>query len=217
MSIWKRLIASYDTFLVFLKMECKEKRNCMTRLSIIVPAYNEQDTVKLFYKLINKVSDTYIVDGARDYRVMDRKMVDAILCMKEYNRFSKGIFSWVGFRQKYLEYENKDRVAGHTSWSFLSLLKYSIEGFIDFSRAPLLMVSVLGAFAFILAILGAILVFVRALIHPEVSDFGWSSLVVIMLALGGIQLLSLGIVGHYISNIYLESKKRPIYIARKVK
>ncbi|MGV3185173.1 glycosyltransferase family 2 protein [Weissella paramesenteroides] len=172
---------------------------------------------KLFYKLINSMSDTHIVEGARDFRVMSRQMVDAILSMKEYNRFSKGIFSWVGFKQKYLEYENKDRVAGNTSWSFFGLLKYSIEGFIDFSRAPLLIVSVLGSLAFVMAIIGAVLVFVRALIHPNVSAFGWPSLVVIMLALGGIQLLSLGIVGRYISNIYLESKRRPIYIARKVK
>lgn len=172
---------------------------------------------KLFYKLINSMSDTHIVEGARDFRVMSRQMVDAILSMKEYNRFSKGIFSWVGFKQKYLEYENKDRVAGNTSWSFFGLLRYSIEGFIDFSRAPLLIVSVLGSLAFVMAIVGAVLVFIRALIYPDVSAFGWPSLVVIMLALGGVQLLSLGIVGRYISNIYLESKKRPIYIARKVK
>ena len=171
----------------------------------------------LFYKLINSMSDTHIVEGARDFRVMGRPMVDAILSMQEYNRFSKGIFSWVGFKQKYLNYENQDRVAGNTSWSFWGLFRYSIEGFIDFSRAPLLLVSVLGGIAFVLALLGAILVFIRALLYPDTSVFGWPSMVVIILALGGIQLLSLGIVGRYISNIYLEVKKRPIYVARKVK
>ncbi|SCB78260.1 glycosyltransferase family 2 protein [Weissella bombi] len=172
---------------------------------------------KLFYKLINAMSDTHIVEGARDFRVMTRQMVDAILSMQEYNRFSKGIFSWVGFKQKYLEYENKDRVAGNTSWSFWGLLGYSIEGFIDFSRAPLVLVSFLGMFSFVLALIGAVIVFVRAIVHPETSVFGWPSMVVIVLALGGIQLLSIGIVGRYISNIYLESKHRPIYVSRKEK
>ncbi len=163
------------------------------------------------------VSDTHIVEGARDFRVMTRQMVDAILSMQEYNRFSKGIFSWVGFKQKYLEYENKDRVAGTTSWNFWSLFRYSIDGFVNFSKAPLLLVSVLGTIAFVMALIGAVIVFVRALVHPENSVFGWPSTIVIMLALGGVQLLSLGIVGRYISSIYLEVKKRPIYIARKVK
>lgn len=171
----------------------------------------------LFYKIINMVSDTHIVEGARDFRVMTRQMVDAILSMQEYNRFSKGIFSWVGFKQKYLEYENKDRVAGTTSWNFWSLFRYSIDGFVNFSKAPLLLVSVLGTIAFVMALIGAVIVFVRALVHPENSVFGWPSTIVIMLALGGVQLLSLGIVGRYISSIYLEVKKRPIYIARKVK
>lgn len=171
----------------------------------------------LFYKIINMVSDTHIVEGARDFRVMTRQMVDAILSMQEYNRFSKGIFSWVGFKQKYLEYENKDRVAGTTSWNFWSLFRYSIDGFVNFSKAPLLLVSVLGTIAFLMALIGAVIVFIRALVHPENSVFGWPSTIVIMLALGGVQLLSLGIVGRYISSIYLEVKKRPIYIARKVK
>jgi len=171
----------------------------------------------LFYKLINLFSDTQIVPGARDFRVMSRLMVDAILNMPEYNRFSKGIFSWVGFKQKYLAYENKDRVAGTTSWHFWQLFRYSIDGFVNFSKAPLLIVSVLGMVAFVLALIGAILVFIRALLHPEASVFGWPSTIVIMLALGGAQLLSLGIVGRYISSIYLEVKRRPIYIARKVK
>lgn len=171
----------------------------------------------LFYKIINMVSDTHIVEGARDFRVMTRQMVDAILSMQEYNRFSKGIFSWVGFKQKYLEYKNKDRVAGTTSWNFWSLFRYSIDGFVNFSKAPLLLVSVLGTIAFVMALIGAVIVFVRALVHPENSVFGWPSTIVIVLALGGVQLLSLGIVGRYISSIYLEVKKRPIYIARKVK
>ena len=171
----------------------------------------------MFYKVINKISDTHLVNGARDYRVMSRQVVDAILSMTEYNRFSKGIFSWVGFKQKYLPYENVERVAGSTSWSFLSLFRYSIEGIVAFSQAPLTAIAILGVVSFLASILGAIAIFVRALVVPASAIGGWPSLVVIMLFMGGIQLLSLGIVGRYIAAIYLESKRRPIYIARDVK
>jgi len=172
---------------------------------------------ELFYKLINHISDNHIVEGARDYRVMSRQVVDAIMSMSEYNRFSKGIFTWVGFRQKYIAFENTERVAGNTSWSFWKLVKYSIEGIVAFSQVPLMLVSVLGLIAFIIAVIGAIFVVVRTLMVPGSSAFGWPSMIVIMLGMGGVQLLSLGIVGRYISSIYLEVKKRPIYVAKKVK
>lgn len=172
---------------------------------------------EMFYKLINRISDTHLVEGARDYRVMTRQMVDAILSMSETNRFSKGIFSWVGFKQKYLEFENVERVAGTTSWSFWKLFKYSIEGIVAFSQAPLMLVSLLGLLSFVMSIIGAIIIFVRTLIDSSSAVSGWPSLVVIILFMGGIQLLALGIVGRYISSIYLEVKKRPIYIAREVK
>lgn len=172
---------------------------------------------KVFYKIINKISATHIEEGARDYRVMSRKVVDAILSMSEYNRFSKGIFSWVGFKQKYISFDNTERVAGSTSWSFWNLVKYSIEGIVAFSQFPLKIVSVLGLLTFVGALVGAIVVIVRSIINPTVSAFGWPSMVVIMLGLGGIQLLSLGVVGRYVSSIYLEVKHRPIYIAKKIK
>lgn len=172
---------------------------------------------KVFYKIINKISATHIEEGARDYRVMSRKVVDAILLMSEYNRFSKGIFSWVGFKQKYISFDNTERVAGSTSWSFWNLVKYSIEGIVAFSQFPLKVVSVLGLLTFVGALVGAIVVIVRSIINPTVSAFGWPSMVVIMLGLGGIQLLSLGVVGRYVSSIYLEVKHRPIYIAKKIK
>lgn len=171
----------------------------------------------LFYKLINRVSDTHIVEGARDFRVMTRSMVDAILSMTEYNRFSKGIFAWVGFKTKYLEYENRDRVAGTTSWNFWQLLRYSLEGFVNFSKAPLLLVVFVGLFSFFLALIGAIVIMIRAIVEPGSAVFGWPSTIVIILALGGIQMLALGVLGQYIANIYLEVKKRPIYIAWKIK
>lgn len=168
----------------------------------------------LFYKLINKISDTTIVPGARDYRVMSRQVVNSIISMNEYNRFSKGIFSWIGFKQTYLEFENVERTTGKTSWSFIKLFKYSIEGIVAFSQAPLIFVSILGLFTFFLSIVSAIFVIVRAIIVPGASAFGWSSMIVIILGVSGIQLLSLGIVGRYISSIYLEVKKRPIYVEK---
>lgn len=171
----------------------------------------------LFYKLVNKISSTQLVNGARDYRVMTRQMVDAILSMPEYNRFSKGIFSWIGFRTKYLEFENVDRAAGKTSWSFFSLFKYSIDGIVNFSTAPLDIVTGLGFITFISAIIGAIAIIIRAIAFPSTAVFGWPSMVVIMLLLSGIQLLSLGVIGRYISGTYTEVKRRPIFIAKKVK
>lgn len=170
---------------------------------------------KMFYKLINRISSTQIVEGARDYRVMTRQVVDALLGMTEYNRFSKGMFSWVGFNTKYLEFKNKDRVAGETSWSFWSLIKYSIEGIVDFSQAPLLLVSVMGLLSCVASVVTGLFLAARTLFTSATVVSGWTSMIVVMLFIGGVQLLSIGIVGRYISNIYLEVKNRPIYLSKE--
>lgn len=169
---------------------------------------------KLFYKIMNRISDNYIVDGARDYRLMTRRMVDAVLEMTEYNRFSKGIFTWVGFETKYIEYSNVERPAGKTSWSFWGLFKYSIDGIVAFSEAPLALASIVGFLTFVIALGMALFFTIRTLIFGNPTS-GWTSLVVIILALGGIQLLSLGILGKYISKTYLETKRRPVYILKE--
>ncbi|WP_326717196.1 glycosyltransferase family 2 protein [Vagococcus jeotgali] len=169
-----------------------------------------------FYQIINKISNIEIVDGARDYRLMTRQMVNAILELKEVNRFSKGIFSWVGFDTYYLEFENVERTEGETSWSFWSLFKYSIDGIISFSEFPLMLSAIVGLFSFVVAIIALIFIIVRALILGDPTQ-GWPSLVCIILALGGLQLLSLGIVGQYLGKTFLETKKRPIYVLKEEK
>lgn len=169
---------------------------------------------RLFYKLINQFSETKMVDGARDFRLMTRQMVDAILEITEYNRFSKGIFSWVGFETEYLSYENRERVAGETSWSFLSLFKYSIDGVVNFSEAPLMFASWIGALSCIGAGIALFFIVFRALLFGDPTS-GWPSLVSIMLFVGGLQLLCLGIIGKYIGKIFLETKKRPIYLIKE--
>lgn len=170
----------------------------------------------MFYKLINKISETEMLDGVRDYRMMRRQMVDAILELTEVNRFSKGIFSWVGFNTKYLPYENVERVAGETSWSFWSLFKYSIEGIVNFSEAPLSIATFVGLFSCFLAFLGLIFIVGRTMINGDPTA-GWPSMICIMLFLGGLQLFCLGIVGKYIAKIFSETKKRPIYIVKEEK
>ena len=169
---------------------------------------------RLFYKLINKISDTEIVDGARDFRLMTRQMVDAILSMSEYNRFSKGIFSWVGFSTKWLEYENVERVAGETKWSFWKLLLYSIDGITAFSTAPLAIASLMGVlFCFLAAIL-IVVVIVKTLVWGDPMA-GYPSMMCFIFLIGGIQLLCLGILGQYLSKTYLETKRRPVYILKE--
>ena len=170
-----------------------------------------------FYNVINKISDTKIVSGARDYRMMTRQMVDAVLSLTEYNRFSKGIFNWVGFKTKYLPYKNVERVAGTTDWSTWKLFKYAIDGITDFSEAPLAIATWAGGLTALISIIGMIIVIVRKIIEPGSSTFGWASMVCIILFLGGIQLLCLGIVGRYIGRIYMQTKKRPIYIIKEKK
>lgn len=169
---------------------------------------------KMFYKLINRISQVEMVDGARDFRFMRRQMVDAILEVSEYNRFSKGIFAWVGFRTEYLEYKNVERVAGKTSWSFWQLLNYSLEGIINFSDAPLTIAFLGGVAACLLAFFLIMIVIVRTLIFGDPTS-GWPSMVSIILFLGGFQLLTIGILGKYIGKIFMETKKRPIYVIKE--
>lgn len=166
---------------------------------------------RCFYKLINKISDTDIVDGARDFRLMKRQMVDAILSMGEYNRFSKGIFGWVGFRTKWLPYENVERVAGETKWSFWRLFKYSIQGIVAFSTVPLVLSSVMGILFCILAFIMVLWIFFKTLVFGDPVG-GWPSLACMIMFMGGIQLLCMGILGQYLAKTYMETKKRPIYI-----
>ena len=166
---------------------------------------------RMYYKLINKISKTEIVDGARDFRLMTRQMVNSVLSLKEYNRFSKGIFSWVGYRTKWLEYENIERAAGTTKWSFFKLFLYSLESIVAFSTTPLSIASVFGILFCFIAFIIIILIIVRTLIFGDPTS-GWPSMACIMFLIGGVQLLCTGIVGQYLSKTYLEVKQRPIYI-----
>lgn len=168
---------------------------------------------RMFYKIINKISNVDIVDGARDYRLMTAQMKDAILSMTEYNRFSKGIFGWVGFKTKWLEYENVERVAGETKWSFWKLFLYSLEGIIAFSTAPLVLASVFGIIFCLLSFAMILFIIVRTLVFGD-PVAGWPSLVCIMFLIGGIVLFCLGIMGQYLSKTYLETKNRPKYIVK---
>lgn len=165
-----------------------------------------------FYKLMNKISDVELMDGARDFRLMNRKYVDALLSLKEYNRFSKGLFGWVGFKTKWIEFENVERVAGETKWSFWKLFKYSLDGIVAFSEAPLYVASILGALMCGVGFAAIIFIVIRQLLFHN-SAYGWASMVCIIILLGGIQLLCIGILGLYFSKAYLEVKKRPIYIS----
>ena len=169
---------------------------------------------RMFYKLINKMSDTEMVDGARDYRLMTRQVVDSIVELKEYNRYSKGIFSWVGYKTKWLEYENIERVAGETKWSFWKLFKYALEGIIAFSTTPLIISSLLGILFCIISILIILWIVIATLIYGNPTS-GWASTICIIFLVGGVQLFSIGILGQYLSKTYLETKNRPIYIIRE--
>ena len=164
-----------------------------------------------FYQIINTISDTDIVDGARDFRLMRREMVNAIVSMSEYNRFSKGIFGWIGFRTYWLPYENVERVAGETKWNFWKLFKYAIDGIINFSQAPLAIASWGGIFTTILAFVMLLFIVIRRLIFGD-PVAGWASLVCVIVFIGGFQLFCLGIMGQYIAKIYLETKHRPHFI-----
>ena len=169
---------------------------------------------RVFYKLINKISDVEMVDGARDYRLMTKQMVKAIVSMKEYNRYSKGLFSFVGFNTKWLEYENIERVAGETKWSFWKLFKYAIEGITAFSTTPLILSSVIGLIFCVVAFILILVIIIKTLAFGDPTS-GWPSLACIVFFVSGIQLFSLGVIGQYLSKAYLEVKNRPIYIIKE--
>lgn len=168
---------------------------------------------KRFYKFINKISQTEIVDGARDFRLMTRQMTDAILSMGERNRFSKGIFSWVGFDTKWLSYENIERAAGNTKWSFWGLLIYAIDGIVAFSTTPLVVSSIIGIIFFIIALIIIAVIIIKTLIFGD-PVAGYPSLVCIIFMIAGIQLFCIGIIGQYLSKVYIEAKVRPLYIIK---
>lgn len=169
---------------------------------------------RMFYRLMKKISKTEIMDGARDYRLMTRQMVDAILSMQEYNRFSKGIFGWVGFKTKWIEYENIERLKGATKWNFWRLFLYSLDGICAFSTMPLMIASVLGVFFCVVAFLMILFIIVRKLLFGDPVS-GWPSLVCIILMTSGVQFFCTGILGQYLAKAYMEVKKRPIYVVRE--
>lgn len=166
---------------------------------------------RCFYKLINRMSSTKLVDGARDFKLLSRPAVDALIALPEVNRFSKGLYEWIGFRSKWIEFRNVERVAGETKWSFWSLLKYSIEGIVSFTTSPLILSALLGLIFMFISLVTLITLMVRQLIyHNSVS--GWTSMVCIILLLSGVQLFCLGIFGQYLAKMYTEIKRRPHYI-----
>ncbi len=169
---------------------------------------------RMFYRIINKLTKAEIVDGARDYRLMNRQFVEAILSMKEYNRFSKGIFGWVGFNNKWIEFENIERMKGETKWSFWKLFLYALDGIVAFSTAPLAISSLIGVLFCLLAFFFIIFTIVRAAVFGDPTS-GWPSLVCIILLVSGVQLFCIGIVGQYLSKTYLEVKERPLYIVKE--
>ena len=169
---------------------------------------------RMFYKMMNRISDTELMDGARDYRLMTRQFVNSLLDMKEYNRFSKGLFGWVGYKTKWIEFENVERVAGETKWSFWKLFIYAVDGIVAFSTAPLAIASVIGMLMLFVAFFFIIFIVVRTLMFGD-PVAGWPSLVCIITLIGGIQIFCVGILGQYLSKVYLETKNRPIYIVKE--
>lgn len=169
---------------------------------------------RMFYKIINKMSNIEMVDGARDYRLMKRQVVDSIISLKEYNRYSKGLFSFVGFDTKWIEYENVERVAGETKWSFWKLFKYALEGITAFSTTPLIFSSIIGLIFCLVAFIAIIFIIVKTLVYGDPTA-GWPSMACIIVFVSGIQLFTIGIIGQYLSKTYLEVKRRPIYIIKE--
>ncbi len=169
---------------------------------------------RMFYRIMGRISDTDIVDGARDFRLMTRKMTDSILELGEYNRFTKGIFGWVGFETKWISYENRERVAGETKWSFFKLFKYSLDGIVNFSTVPLRVASFMGMVFCMVSFLSVIFIVIRRLIFGD-PVAGWASLICVMFFIGGIQLFCMGIFGKYLACTYLETKGRPVYIVKE--
>ncbi len=169
---------------------------------------------KWFYDIIGKMSKTEMVPGARDYRLMTRQMVEAVLSMKEYNRYSKGLFSFVGFKTKWIEFENKERVAGTTKWNFWKLFSYALDGIVGFSTAPLTMAAFIGVLFCLIAFIMIIVIIVKTLAFGDPTS-GWPSLACIIFMVSGIQLLCLGVIGEYLAKMYMEVKDRPIYIIKE--
>lgn len=169
---------------------------------------------RVFYKWVNRTSETEIVDGARDFRLMSRQMTDAVLSMSEYNRFSKGIFSWVGFRTKWFSYENVERAAGKTKWNFWGLCRYAVDGIVGYTTSPLTFAAYAGFLFFLLSIVMILFIIIRKLIFGDPVQ-GWASTVCIILFCSGVQLFCTGVIGEYLSKTYLEVKKRPIYIVQE--
>ena len=169
---------------------------------------------RMFYKIINKMSNIEMVDGARDYRLMKRQVVDSIISLKEYNRYSKGLFSFVGFDTKWIEYENVERVAGETKWSFWKLFKYALEGITAFSTTPLIFSSIVGLIFCLVAFIAIIFIIVKTLVYGDPTA-GWPSMACIIVFVSGIQLFTIGIIGQYLSKTYLVVKKSPIYIIKE--
>ena len=168
---------------------------------------------RMFYKIINKLSKVEMVDGARDFCLMNRRMVNAIISMREYNRYSKGIFSFVGFKTKWLEYENVERVAGKSKWNFWKLFKYAIEGIVGYSTFPLVISAFIGLFFCLLSFIIIIIIILKTILYGDPVS-GWPSMMCVIFLVGGIQLFVMGVMGSYLSKTYLETKKRPLYIVR---
>jgi len=194
----------------------KKEYDCVATRSVSRNGYSfiRKFFTKMYYKIINKISKTPIVDGARDFRMMTRQMVDAILSLEEYNRYSKGIFSWVGFNTKWITFENSERIAGTSKWNFWKLLAYSIESIVGFSTMPLLISSIVGVLFCLISFIIIIFIIIRTLIYGD-PVAGWPSLVCIIFLISGIQLFCLGIMGQYLSKTYLETKNRPVYIVKE--
>ena len=206
------LIAMFEKFKDNPNLDCVTAR----RSSRNGEAFFKSLFSKAFYKIMSKISKTPVLDGVRDYRLMTRKTVNAILQLKEYNRFSKGLFSWVGFDTEYISYENHERVAGKTSWNFWGLLKYSIDGFVNFSEVPLQLAMYSGFLIVFFDIIAIIFLVIRQFVfHNSVS--GWTSTIVVVLFCFGFSQLTLGVIGKYISSIFLEVKARPIYVVKEKK
>ncbi len=169
---------------------------------------------RAFYRLMNRISQAEIVDGARDYRLMNRRFVDSLLAMSEYNRFSKGLFGWIGFKTKWIEFENVERVAGETKWSFWKLFRYGIDGVVAFSTMPLVLSSFIGILCCIFSFCFAVFIVLRKLLYGN-SAYGWASMITVILLIAGLQFLCIGILGNYLAKTYLETKKRPLYFIRE--
>lgn len=233
-ALYAGLQAAQGELVTVMDVDLQDPPEMLTQMKAILDANPELDCVgtrrvsrdgeppirsffaKLFYKLMNKISQVEVVDGVRDFRLMRRHMVDAILSVSEYNRFSKGIFAWVGFETEYLPYENVERVAGETSWSFWKLLSYSIEGIINFSDTPLNIASYTGFFTFLLSLVLMVVVVFKTLVFGD-PTIGWPSTICIILFLGGLQLMTIGILGKYLAKVFLETKHRPVYIIKEKK